>query len=255
MVRPLSTCSRPNAYTVKGLYKEPFYFFIDVETNGLPDYYPDPETNPEAYPEIIQIAILCCDSDGKRIWQGDKYIIPDGWEIKEDVRRFLNIDKHKEKQMRYNGMFINNRDDRHIEEYFSLREPDKTVGEYLSGLFGMLSGEYDVAYIIGHNVDYDINCLKALFYRNLKDEEYGEFCDSFNYLFLLHLPKMKKICTMKSTTEFCGLTNKYGQKYPKLEELYFRLFNENIEGAHDAKVDVFNTAKCYWKLRDLGQID
>lgn len=249
-----------------GIYKEPYYFFIDIETNGLPDKYPDPKINPEAYPEIIQIATLCCDSSGKRVRAGEKYIIPDGWKIKEEVKEFLNLDETK---MRYHGMHIKKRDEEPLTYYAidpeTLKYYEYYVGcfenvtiTHLKDLFGVFYNFFDaeeVGYIIGHNTDYDLNCLEALCARNEKNVEFETFNSFINNYFLGKIPKMKKICTMKSTTEFCGITNKYGYKYPKLEELYFKLFNKKLEGAHDAKRDIFNTAKCYWKLRDLKQIE
>ncbi len=249
-----------------GMYKEPYYFFIDIETNGLPDNYPDPKINPEAYPEIIQISTLCCDSSGKRVSAAEKYIIPDGWKIKEEVKEFLNLDETK---MKYCGMYIRKRDEEPLTYYAreaeTLKYFEYYVGSFenvtithLNDLFGVFYNFFDaeeVGYIIGHNIDYDLNCLEALCARNEKNVGFETFNSFINKYFLGKIPEMKKICTMKSTTEFCGLTNKYGHKYPKLKELHYKLFNKKMEGAHDAAKDVFYTAKCYWKLRDLGQIE
>jgi hypothetical protein len=60
---------------------------------------------------------------------------------------------------------------------------------------------------------------------------------------------------MKSSTEFCQIPNQYGYKYPNLQELHLKLFITSFKGAHDASNDVYHTAKCYWRLRDLGQIE
>ena len=59
-------------------------------------------------------------------------------------------------------------------------------------------------------------------------------------------------CTMKSSTNLCRLPGRYGNfKWPKLTELYKFLFNEEMEGAHDAMVDVRATRKCYYRLKEV----
>lgn len=243
--------------TLRGLYQEPFYFFIDVETNGLPEDYLDPELNPEAYPEIIQISTLCCDSVGKRIAASEKYIRPEGWEIKPEVKELLQLDEKKV----LSGINIKNREGKCIEEiYATATTPffasyEEEIDYHMKSLFSILDSEYEIGFLIGHNIDYDLNCLKALHVRNRKRSGFNEFNYYLNSYFLSKVPKMHKICTMKSTTEFCGLANLYDNKYPKLKELYSTLFNEKIDGAHDAIKDVYNTAKCYWKLRDMNEIE
>lgn len=64
-----------------------------------------------------------------------------------------------------------------------------------------------------------------------------------------------KICTMKSTTEFCALpSNRGGFKWPKLIELHQKLFGVGFDGAHDALEDVRATVRCFIELRRLGLI-
>lgn len=236
--------------TFKGLYEEPFYFFIDIETNGLPDDYPDPIIYPEAYPDIIQIAVLVCDSAGKRIFCGDRYIAPFCFDIKDDVKSILKLDKQK---MRWSIFNILNKGDKSSKEFF------EDISSHIHRLFLMLDVDhkrmYDTKYIIGHNIEYDINCLVAFYERNKNKIEFKEFSVLFYIEFINSLPNLKKVCTMKETIDFCGVKNKYGNKFPKLEELYYKLFKEKIEGSHNAVNDVFNTAKCYWKLRELTQIE
>ena len=63
------------------------------------------------------------------------------------------------------------------------------------------------------------------------------------------LSTVKTFCTMEKTVDICKINGNYGYKFPKLQELYFYLFNENFEFAHDAMVDVKATAKCYFELK------
>lgn len=94
-------------------------------------------------------------------------------------------------------------------------------------------------YVVAHNIEFDIEILGHYFV-----ETYG--ANPFN--------KKNKICTMKSTVDFCKLPNNYGYKYPKLSELYFKLFQYEIKNSHNAEVDVLNTLKCFNKLKKIGII-
>ena len=91
--------------------------------------------------------------------------------------------------------------------------------------------------LIAHNMNFDEKIVGAEFIR--KDIE--------NQLF-----KKKRICTMLASVDYCKIDGYYGYKWPKLEELYFKLFRENFEDAHDASVDIAATAKCFWELKKLG---
>ena len=59
---------------------------------------------------------------------------------------------------------------------------------------------------------------------------------------------------MLTSTEFCGITNYFGYKWPTLLELYNKLFNSSFEDAHDAKVDNEATIKCFLELKRKGII-
>lgn len=93
-------------------------------------------------------------------------------------------------------------------------------------------GETEV--IVGHNIEYDEDMIKLELKRLEK----------------LHLYAPDQvICTMKSTADFCALKwNGLRFKYPKLWELYKKLFGEYFIWAHDAIVDVEATQKCFLEL-------
>lgn len=61
-----------------------------------------------------------------------------------------------------------------------------------------------------------------------------------------------KICTMERSTDYCKLPGPYGYKWPSLSELYFKLFDKDIEGVHDAVVDVKACAECFFRLKKEG---
>ena len=85
--------------------------------------------------------------------------------------------------------------------------------------------------LVAHNMGFDEKIVGAELLRmNIK----SNFFD------------LPKICTMKSTIDFCNLPNK---KYPKLEELYYILFKTVFKDAHQANVDVAACAKCFFELK------
>ena len=66
-----------------------------------------------------------------------------------------------------------------------------------------------------------------------------------------------QICTMRLSTAWCRLPKlnaSTGFKYPRLDELYYRLFGEAFDGAHDALADTHACRRCYFELVRLGVI-
>ena len=88
--------------------------------------------------------------------------------------------------------------------------------------------------IIAHNISFDKNIVGAEFYRLYNSNP---------------LSNIKSFCTMERSTNICKIDGAYGYKFPKLQELYYYLFNQNFENAHDAMIDTKATAKCYFELR------
>jgi len=100
-----------------------------------------------------------------------------------------------------------------------------------------------------HNIVFDLGHLDAILARNT--DVLSDFTRSRYYL------DLPEVCTMKSTIDFCNLpfpSGKKGKKFPKLEELYFILFEEELQDAHDALIDVRATRRCYYKLIEEGII-
>lgn len=64
----------------------------------------------------------------------------------------------------------------------------------------------------------------------------------------------EKLCTKELATEFCAIEGQYGYKWPKLPELYNKLFPEPFAETHNARADAFGTAKCFWELKKRGVI-
>ena len=69
----------------------------------------------------------------------------------------------------------------------------------------------------------------------------------------MNVNDVESFCTMKNTINYCKLTPmvRGEYKWPSLEQLYYKCFNEDIDNAHNSKYDVINTAKCYFKYQLL----
>ncbi len=94
-------------------------------------------------------------------------------------------------------------------------------------------------YIVSHNTEFDLPILENAFNKYLKRTP---------------LKKKTKICTMKKATDFCKIISTNGYKYPKLSELYEKLFKIRIDISQNAEVGVAVVSKCFKKMRNLGII-
>lgn len=95
----------------------------------------------------------------------------------------------------------------------------------------------EAAYIVAHNIDFDEKIIGAEFIRADMRHEFSQ---------------KKKICTMKSTVNFCAIPSARGFKWPQLAELHKKLFGTAFEDAHNAAADIEATAKCFWELKKRG---
>lgn len=100
--------------------------------------------------------------------------------------------------------------------------------------FNSLIGQAD--YLVAHNMSFDEKILRAEFLRHKMQDS---------------IQSKRKICTMEKTTKFCAIDGNYGYKWPKLAELYYKLFRTEFDEAHNAAADVTATAKCFWELKRL----
>lgn len=89
-------------------------------------------------------------------------------------------------------------------------------------------------FIVAHNLEYDEKIIACEFYRENIDIDFT---------------RVRRVCTKEISTEYCNLPD---QKWPTLQELYFRLFGKRFENSHDALVDIRATAECFWELERRG---
>ena len=185
------------------------HLFFDTETTGRPK-------NPRAqlydldnWPRLVQIAWLKYEDNGKLLSSESHIIKPEGFEIPVDATRIHGITTYKAN---------------------SIGQDLKTVLQNFSNLID------EANFIIAHNMSFDEKIVGAEFIRKRVDHA---------------LFQKERICTMEKTTNFCSIDKPSGggYKWPKLAELYHKLFETSFEEAHDAAVDAQATAKCFWELK------
>jgi DNA polymerase-3 subunit epsilon len=98
----------------------------------------------------------------------------------------------------------------------------------------------DSAYLVAHNIEFDFPVLYSEYTRTNVNSS--------------RLASLKKICTMKSTVDFCQIHGMYGYKFPKLEELHLKLFNRNFGGAHNSQNDARACLTCLQELYNRNVI-
>lgn len=103
--------------------------------------------------------------------------------------------------------------------------------------FGLLVSE--ASYLVAHNMSFDEKIVGA---ELIRSDMAAIFASK------------KKICTKERSTNFCAIDGPYGYKWPKLSELYYKLFRTHFEEAHNAAADIQATAKCFWELKRIGRI-
>ena len=110
------------------------------------------------------------------------------------------------------------------------------LGEVLDHLSSDLTKSL---FVIGHNIKYDSDVLAVEYLRK----------GQMNMMLGTH-----QLCTMKSTVNFCRISELHGYKWPSLEELHYKLFESSIENAHDALNDVMATKDCFFELITRGEM-
>lgn len=191
--------------------------FFDTETTGLPknNGYNRPAEDLETWGTARLVQLSwIIDQDGEEIGFGDLIIKPDGFQIPEEAAQIHGI---SQKVAMEKGV-----------------DCKKAVYAFLGA--ARLADE-----IVGHNVEFDEHVVGAELVRH-----WGK-----NYI--QGVPHRD---TMKDGTviEWCGIMGARGYKWPKLMELYKKLFGQEFDGAHNSLADVTATRDCFWELLRKGII-
>jgi exonuclease RNase T and DNA polymerase III len=94
--------------------------------------------------------------------------------------------------------------------------------------------------VIGHNLGYDLHIVGAEYVRLGYDSR-----------IMFARPTL---CTMQATIQYCNIPGRFGPKWPKLMELYTKLFGQEFDGAHDAMADIVATKECFFELIRRGVV-
>ena len=189
---------------------------FDTETTGIPPKGAQWELHYHAFPFIVQLSWKRSDQD-----HVNDYIINNGVQIPAEAIAVHGITQEM---------------------------ADKSEHDFLTIAEIFISDCMEAEELIAHNGYFDISIFKANIHRFTKNTYYRNKVNQ-----ALH--KDKRVDTMMKTINFCNIpfSNGRGKKWPKLEELYFKLFNETFN-AHNAKDDVLATERCYLELVKQGII-
>lgn len=135
------------------------------------------------------------------------------------------------------------------ENDYILKVPVKIKNSSIHGITQEKSDNgYDIAEIIGifledvqkcdllvaHNLQFDINMVEIELHRLGLEDEIDQMYDK------------KYFDTMRE-----GKTYLKERKFPKLQELYTKLFNTSFQNAHNALYDVKATLRCYLQITSV----
>lgn len=193
---------------------EKLILFFDTETTGIPKDYNAPSTETNIWPRLVQLGWMITDNSGKLYKKTKtKIIYPDGFSIPNESIKVHGITQEKA----------------------------ETEGSVLSDVLDEFYNDFKVCeLVVGHNISFDIHVIASELIRLGRNQERDE------------LESCPTVCTMKGTTDFCEIPGFYGYKYPKLQQLFNKVFGINFNDAHDAGADVEATCKCYHELKKRG---
>ncbi len=185
------------------------YLIFDTETTGLPKNWKAPITDTDNWPRCVQIAWQLHDEMGKLIEDQNYLIKPENFEIPYESQKIHGIS---------------------TELAF---EDGKPLDEVLEKFNSSLKNS---SFVIGHNINFDINVIGCEFYRTGIEN-------------ILPSIKLLDTCT-EDTALLCELPGGRGGKYklPTLIELHEFLFDASFKEAHNATADVEATARCFLEL-------
>lgn len=191
--------------------------FFDTETTGFPDDRL-PMDHPDQ-PHVVQLAAQLCRDTGE-ILMGFSVIINPGVPIPARAAEIHGITTEIASEL---GISLKS----------------------ALGLFAHLYGRAGMT--VAHNIKFDRQLMTIAASRNKGIETYFS---------------VPSFCTMEAATPIINLPptdrmkaagfNK--PKPPKLEEAIRFFFDEPLDGAHDAMVDVVACRRVFFKLKELGHV-
>jgi DNA polymerase-3 subunit alpha len=190
------------------------FLVFDTETTGLPIRDDAPLSDLDNWPRAVQIAWQLHATDGKLIEAKDFVIEPEGFDIPFNASKIHGITTE-------------------VAHHYG-----QPLKEALAAFKDALAQS---TYLVGHNIQFDINILGAEYLRVSGQNP---------------MEGMASVDTSEETRNFCQLQGGKGGgfKIPRLEELYQKLFNETFAEAHNAIADVEATSRVFLESLRRGII-
>ena len=185
------------------------YLIFDTETTGLPKNWRAPISDTSNWPRCVQIAWQLHDELGNLIESNSFLIKPDGYDIPYESEKIHGISTQLAEKEGHNLEIV-------------LKKFNLSISKS--------------KFIVGHNVNFDLNVIGCEFYRK-------------NISSNIELTDILDTCT-ESTAFLCKLPGGRGGKFklPTLTELHEFLFSSPFQEAHNATADVEATARCFLEL-------
>ena len=185
------------------------YLIFDTETTGLPKNFKAPLTDSDNWPRCVQLAWQVHDEMGKLIEVKNFIIKPEGYDIPYNAAKIHGITTERAEKTGQDLKFV-------------LDEFNKSLAQ--------------VKFVVGHNINFDVNIVGAELHRTGQD------------LGLIEFNKLDSCSEL--TASLCQLEGGRGGKFklPKLQELHQFLFQEEFAEAHNASADVEATTRCFLEL-------
>lgn len=200
---------------------------FDTETTGLPKTRVLTQGLLELWPYIVQLSYLIYDVNQKELIKIRDCIIKIPYDI-EIPQESINLHGITNDISYSQGINIEN-----------------IIEEFMEDL-------NNCDYIIGHNIEFDINMIKVELMRLNMNMNKNM---NLYYSYLEFLSECKKFyCTMQETIDICAIKkiNKQGKEYfkfPKLIELHEKLFNTSPKGLHNSLNDILVCLRCFYKIK------
>lgn len=185
--------------------------FFDTETTGvIPKGIQSPFMQTEYYPRVVQLSWKIGEKEG------DYIIRPDGFTIPDEAAKVHGI------------------------------TTDRALAEgvpYKQTFLAFFADIKNADTLCAHNANFDKSVIFAEYVRMSDADRATKFANYFSTKALVD--------TMLLTCEYVGARFRDGKqgKFPRLEELYAKLFNGESFPAHNSMEDVRALTKCFFECK------
>lgn len=190
------------------------FIIFDTETTGLPRNFNAPISDTDNWPRMVQLAWQVHNAQGELVEVHNYIVKPEGYTIPFNATQIHGIST--ERALKHG----------------------KPLAEVLQ-LFSQAVAQSGFG--VGHNIEFDYNIIGAEYLRAGLNND---------------LAALPSIDTKTYGTDFCQIPGGKGgaYKWPKLEELYVKLFDEPFAEAHNAAADVEATTRAFLEMVRRGII-